>query len=67
MSENLNFEEMLKKLEKLVKELESEEISLESSIKKYQEGLELSKKLYDKIKEAEELIVEIKEWDLTII
>ncbi len=61
MSENLNFEEMLKKLEKLVKELESEEISLESSIKKYQEGLELSKKLYDKIKEAEELIVEIKE------
>ena len=60
MSENLNFEEMLKKLEKLVKELESEEISLESSIKKYQEGLELSKKLYDKIKEAEELIVEIK-------
>ncbi len=61
MSENLNFEEMLKKLEKLVKELESEEISLENSIKKYQEGLELSKKLYDKIKEAEELIVEIKE------
>ncbi|MFA5692223.1 MAG: exodeoxyribonuclease VII small subunit [Acholeplasmataceae bacterium] len=61
MAETLTFEEMLKKLEQVVKELESEEISLETSIKKYQEGLELSKKLYEKIKEAEELIVEVRE------
>ena len=60
MSETLSFEATMKKLEEVVKALESKEISLEDSIKKYKEGLELSKKLYDMIKEAESLIIETK-------
>lgn len=61
MSEKLNFEDTIKKLELIVKALESKEISLEDSINKYKEGLELSKSLYEMIKEAEKLIVEVKE------
>ncbi|CDR30694.1 exodeoxyribonuclease VII small subunit [Acholeplasma oculi] len=61
MSEKLSFEETIKRLENLVKELESKDISLELSIKKYKEGIDLSKQLYDMIKEAEALIVDIKE------
>ncbi|WP_162146916.1 exodeoxyribonuclease VII small subunit [Acholeplasma granularum] len=61
MSEKLSFEETIKKLETVVKELESKDISLEQSISKYKEGLELSKNLYDMIKTAESLIVEVKE------
>ncbi len=60
MSEKLNFEETIKRLETVVKELESKDITLENSIKKYKEGLELSKALYDMIKAAESLIVETK-------
>lgn len=60
MSENLSFEETIKKLESVVKELEGKEISLENSIKKYKEGLDLSKSLYEMIKAAESLIVEVK-------
>ena len=61
MSEKLNFEEVMKKLEGVVKTLESKDISLEDSVNKYKEGLELSKALYDMIKDAEKLIVEVKE------
>jgi len=61
MSEKLSFEETMKKLETVVKALESKDISLEDSIKKYKEGLELSKALYDMIEKAQSLIVETKE------
>lgn len=61
MSEKLNFEEIMKKLEGVVKTLESKDISLEDSVNKYKEGLELSKTLYEMIKEAEKLVVEVKE------
>ncbi len=60
MSEKLSFEETIKKLETVVKALESKEISLEESIEKYQEGLKLSKALYEMIQKAESLIVEEK-------
>ena len=63
MSEKLTFEESIKKLEEVVKQLESKDISLEQSIEKYQEGLKLSKSLYEMIKAAESLIVEVKSWD----
>jgi len=61
MSEKLSFEETMKKLESVVKALESKDITLEDSIKKYKEGLELSKSLYDMIEQAQNLIVETKE------
>ena len=38
----MEFEEALEKLEKIVREMESEEISLEASIKKYEEGTRLA-------------------------
>ncbi|NLK13024.1 MAG: exodeoxyribonuclease VII small subunit [Candidatus Phytoplasma sp.] len=55
---SLSFEEQLKKLEELVKELESKDISLDDAIKKYKEGIELSKSCYEKIKEAESLVIQ---------
>ena len=39
----IKFEEALKKLEKIVDELEKGDISLDEALKKYQEGIELSR------------------------
>ncbi len=47
------FEETMKELEQIVKELESGELSLDESVKKYSLGLELSKHAYDLLKNAE--------------
>ncbi|MFA7417725.1 MAG: exodeoxyribonuclease VII small subunit [Acholeplasma sp.] len=60
MSEKLSFEDTIKELEAVVKQLESKDISLEESIEKYQTGLKLSKSLYEMIKAAEALIVDVK-------
>jgi exodeoxyribonuclease VII small subunit len=38
---SLSFEEAVKRLEKLVQQLESEEVSLSDSINQYEEGLKL--------------------------
>ncbi|MDD5595364.1 MAG: exodeoxyribonuclease VII small subunit [Candidatus Omnitrophica bacterium] len=39
----IKFEEALKKLEKIVDDLESGELTLDEALKKYQEGIELSR------------------------
>lgn len=39
----IKFEEALKKLEKIVADLEKGDLSLDEALKKYQEGLELSR------------------------
>ena len=39
----IKFEEALKKLEKIVEDLEKGDLSLDEALKKYQEGIELSK------------------------
>ena len=39
----LKFEEALKKLEKIVEDLEKGDLSLDEALKKYQEGIELSR------------------------
>lgn len=39
----IKFEEALKKLEKIVEELEHGNLSLDDALKKYQEGIELSR------------------------
>ena len=60
--ENQSFETLLKELEQVVKDLENKEITLDEAVKKYQRGLELSKTCYQKLEEAEKLVVkEIKE------
>ncbi|VEU80611.1 exodeoxyribonuclease VII small subunit [Haploplasma axanthum] len=55
--ENKTFEEIMKELETVVKELESKDISLDDAVKKYKRGMELAKKSHQMLKEAEEIIV----------
>ncbi len=55
--EKKTFEELLKSLEQVVKDLESKEIPLDEAVKKYQLGLELSKACYQMLEEAEKLVV----------
>lgn len=49
MPKEMKFEEMLRKLEKLVEELEDEEVSLDDSLKKYEEGIRLLKLCRNKL------------------
>lgn len=52
----VNFESALESLEKIVEEMESEELSLDKSLKKYQEGIELIRLCSEKLKAAEKKI-----------
>ncbi|XMB87257.1 exodeoxyribonuclease VII small subunit [Mycoplasmatota bacterium WC44] len=52
-----NFEELMQELEVIVRELESENLSLEKSIEKYQRGIELSKLCHEKLKNAQKVLV----------
>lgn len=51
--ERPSFEEALTRLEEIVNNLEDESISLEESIKLYEEGIELSKLCTETLEEAE--------------
>lgn len=50
------FEKAMQQLEKIVQELESEELPLEKAIKKFEEGVELSKFCSKKLDETEKRI-----------
>jgi len=52
----LKFEQALGKLEKIVEDMESGELLLEDSLKKYEEGMKLSRFCSKKLKEAEKKI-----------
>lgn len=52
----MNFEENLNKIEDIVKELESGELDLDTTIKKFEEGMDLSKKCSKLLEEAEKKI-----------
>ena len=54
------FEQSLNRLQEISSLLESEEISLDESIKLYEEGIMLSKLCYEKLNEAELKITELK-------
>ena len=56
-----DYESSFRELEKIIKELESKDISLEDSIKKYEEGIELYKYLNNTLKEYEGKIKSIAE------
>lgn len=56
-----DYESSFRELEKIIKELESKDISLEDSIKKYEEGIELYKYLNNTLKEYEGKIKTIAE------
>ena len=58
---NLTSLNPFRELEKIIKELESKDISLEDSIKKYEEGIELYKYLNNTLKAYEGKIKTIAE------
>ena len=51
-----NFETALRKLEKIVEELESGDLALETALKKFEEGMQLSRFCADKLDETEKRI-----------
>jgi len=50
------FEKAIEKLEKIVQELESSDLPLEKAIKKFEEGVQLSKFCSEKLDETEKKI-----------
>jgi len=54
------FEQLLLRLEEISTLLESDDIGLEDSIKLYEEGIELSRKCYDILENAELKVTELK-------
>lgn len=52
----MNFEENVEQLEKIVQELEKGDLNLDESIKKFEEGMNLSKKCNEILEEAEKKI-----------
>lgn len=56
---NMKFEEKMKILEKIVAELELDEINLDDSINKYTEAMKLIKECDIELKDAEEKITKI--------
>lgn len=68
--EELNFEELMIKLEDITNKLENEKLSLDESVKLFEEGMEISKECNNKLEDAEKKITilinennEIKEED----
>ena len=54
--ETPRFEEALKKLEKIVSDLETGELSLDEALKKYEEGVKLTRVCTEKLQQAEKKI-----------
>ena len=59
MEKELSFEEMIKNLEKIVKDLESGNIPLDDAINKFNEAMVLAKNCSEKLKNAEETVNKI--------
>lgn len=56
MAQEISFEKAMERLEKLVSDLESGEITLDEALKKYEEGVKLSRACQSKLSEAEKKI-----------
>ncbi|QGU95155.1 exodeoxyribonuclease VII small subunit [Clostridium bovifaecis] len=48
-----SYEDLVVKLEEIIRQMESDEISLENSMKSYEEGINLCNKIYKMLNEAE--------------
>ena len=57
--EKIKFEDKLKELEKIINELESGEIDLDSSIEKYTKAMKLVKECDEKLNKIEEQVNKI--------
>ena len=60
MNKKMSFEAALQRLHEVVDKLESGEESLEASLKLFEEGTALSAFCYEKLKNAEQKITELK-------
>ena len=56
MDKEKNFEESMQKLEKIVQELENNNLNLDESVKKFEEGMIISKKCNEMLENAEKKI-----------
>lgn len=56
MQKELNFEEAMKKLEEIASELEKNDLDLDTSVTKFEEGMKLSKQCSQMLEEAEKKI-----------
>lgn len=54
--EELNFEELMVKLEDITNKLENEKLSLDESVKLFEEGMQISKECNTKLEDAEKKI-----------
>ena len=52
--EKINFEDNIKKLETIVRELESGEVALDDALEKFNEAFKISKECDEKLKEVTE-------------
>ncbi|OGX38911.1 MAG: exodeoxyribonuclease VII small subunit [Omnitrophica WOR_2 bacterium RIFCSPHIGHO2_02_FULL_68_15] len=69
-SKEVKYEEALKRLEKLVGELDRSELDLETRLKKFEEGTKLARVLLKKLDQAKkkvELLVKSSAGDATLI
>jgi exodeoxyribonuclease VII small subunit len=55
-SEDSNFEELMTKLEEITSELETDKLSLDESVKLFEEGMKISKECNSKLEDAEKRI-----------
>jgi len=53
---SVNFEETMKKLEEIANELEKNDLDLDTSVSKFEEGMKLSKQCSKMLEEAEKKI-----------
>ena len=56
MNEDINFEDAMKQLESIANELEKGNLTLDESVKKFEEGMNLFKKCNDFLNSAEKKI-----------
>ena len=54
--ENINFEDAMKKLEEIANELEKNDLDLDNSVLKFEEGMKLSKQCSEMLEQAEKKI-----------
>ena len=63
---NVNFEDNVEKLEKIVSELEKGDLNLDESITKFEDGIRISKECNKILEEAEKKITILLEKDGTV-
>lgn len=56
VKKNVSYEEMLRRLDKIVTIMESSELTLDDSISNYEEGMKLCNSLYKELSQAESKI-----------